>query len=98
MWFMKKSTENEPEMDKVDPKADPFSLSYNPTFAWEKLKSKQPFEQPQVTVGRMTSPESSLRVVCVSDTHGKHRGVPLPKGDILVHCGDFTDTGKAKQV
>jgi Icc-related predicted phosphoesterase len=30
-----------------------------------------------------------MRVVCLSDTHGLHRGVTVPDGDILIHAGDF---------
>ena len=31
-----------------------------------------------------------LRVVAVSDTHGKHRFLPIPKDcDLLIHCGDL---------
>ena len=31
---------------------------------------------------------SAVRLVVLSDTHGKHRCVILPSADILVHCGD----------
>lgn len=31
---------------------------------------------------------SSLRVVVISDTHGRHHRLTLPPGDILLHCGD----------
>ncbi|CAM9987081.1 unnamed protein product [Ectocarpus sp. 4 AP-2014] len=33
-----------------------------------------------------------LRVVCLSDTHGKHHAMrhTIPDGDILIHCGDFS--------
>lgn len=31
---------------------------------------------------------SSLRVVIISDTHGRHNQLTLPPGDILLHCGD----------
>ena len=31
-----------------------------------------------------------MRIVFVSDTHGMHRQVDVPKGDVFVHCGDFT--------
>jgi Icc-related predicted phosphoesterase len=34
------------------------------------------------------------RIVLISDTHEKHREVSVPDGDILVHAGDFTMTGK----
>ncbi|CAK8694897.1 metallophosphoesterase MPPED2-like [Clavelina lepadiformis] len=43
--------------------------------------------------------EGHTRFVCISDTHGEHRKLEsLPKGDVLLHCGDFTDLGKQKQV
>lgn len=31
----------------------------------------------------------SLRLVCIADTHGFHRKLILPAGDILIHAGDF---------
>ena len=31
-----------------------------------------------------------MRIVFVSDTHGMHREVAVPDGDVFVHCGDFT--------
>ena len=41
-----------------------------------------------------------VRLVCVSDTHGLHgkdhaATLALPAGDVLVHAGDFTNTGSA---
>lgn len=35
----------------------------------------------------------TMRVVCISDTHGKYRGLDVPDGDILVHAGDITTFG-----
>lgn len=36
-----------------------------------------------------------MKVVLISDTHEKHRGVTsLPQGDLLIHAGDFTLNGK----
>lgn len=34
-------------------------------------------------------PDGHRRVVAISDTHGKHRFVPIPPCDVLVHCGDI---------
>jgi len=31
----------------------------------------------------------SLRIVAISDTHGKHRLLTCPAADVLVHCGDL---------
>ncbi len=33
-------------------------------------------------------------IVCISDTHGHHRELTMPKGDILIHAGDFTLFGR----
>jgi predicted phosphohydrolase len=35
-----------------------------------------------------------VRIVCISDTHNKHRDLDVPDGDILIHAGDFTLYGK----
>ena len=35
----------------------------------------------------------SLRIIALSDTHGRHRQVEVPAGDLLVHCGDLTAHG-----
>lgn len=90
MWFMKKKETAKPTMAA--------QLSLNPDLAWSKLESKQTFQDPLIHVGKMKTPGNTQRFVCVSDTHGRHHGVALPRGDILLHCGDFTDTGQAKQV
>ncbi|TMW63938.1 hypothetical protein Poli38472_014643 [Pythium oligandrum] len=43
-----------------------------------------------------------MRVVCISDTHGLHDELhahaPIPDGDVLIHAGDFTDTGDREEV
>lgn len=35
-----------------------------------------------------------MRFVAISDTHGCHRELRLPKGDVLLHTGDFTSRGR----
>ena len=37
-----------------------------------------------------TSDSRKLIVVCISDTHGLHRQLEMPAGDILIHAGDYT--------
>lgn len=34
-----------------------------------------------------------MRLVCISDTHGMHRQVDVPEGDILIHSGDCLGVG-----
>jgi len=36
---------------------------------------------------------NSLTLVAISDTHGQHRQVSLPDGDLLIHAGDITHFG-----
>jgi len=46
-------------------------------------------------------PEGWTRFVCFSDTHGMHDAIPRahrPAGDVLLHAGDFTNTGELEQV
>ncbi|MBX0330508.1 metallophosphatase domain-containing protein [Oscillochloris sp. ZM17-4] len=34
-----------------------------------------------------------MRIVAISDTHGLHRQIRVPPGDILIHAGDLTRHG-----
>jgi Icc-related predicted phosphoesterase len=38
---------------------------------------------------------TSVRIVCLSDTHGLHRRLTLPQADILIHSGDFMVHGRS---
>lgn len=39
-----------------------------------------------------------MRIVCISDTHAKHRQLAIPDGDVLVHAGDLTRRGEHSDV
>jgi len=39
-----------------------------------------------------------MKFVAISDTHGLHKQVKLPKGDVLLHAGDITYRGKEEEV
>jgi len=39
-----------------------------------------------------------MKIVFISDTHCKHTRISVPDGDILVHCGDFTGMGYAREI
>ena len=34
-----------------------------------------------------------MRIVCISDTHGMHRQIQVPEGDLLIHAGDSLARG-----
>lgn len=46
-----------------------------------------------VSLGRFTRRHWGLRLVCISDTHGDHRKLVVPDGDVLISAGDFTQFG-----
>ena len=39
-----------------------------------------------------------MKLVIISDTHGKHAALKVPKGDILIHAGDITNYGYESEV
>jgi len=52
-----------------------------------------PFTEPK--------PAGWVRFVCFSDTHGLHEQIAAeycPQADVLLHAGDFTNTGELEQV
>lgn len=34
-----------------------------------------------------------MRLTFISDTHSQHQKLQLDSGDVLIHCGDFTNRG-----
>ncbi|MEM1136899.1 MAG: metallophosphatase domain-containing protein [Bacteroidota bacterium] len=39
-----------------------------------------------------------MKIVAISDTHGLHRELVLPKGDVIIHAGDFCDIGNEQHI
>ena len=39
-----------------------------------------------------------MKIVAISDTHGMHRQLAIPEGDILIHSGDFLGNGRLTQL
>ncbi|XP_078064850.1 metallophosphoesterase domain-containing protein 1-like [Mustelus asterias] len=39
-----------------------------------------------------------VRFVCISDTHQHTAGLRLPRGDVLIHAGDFTNCGYRREI
>ena len=37
-----------------------------------------------------------MRIVCISDTHNCNEQVAVPDGDLLIHSGDATITGRRR--
>ena len=87
------------KLDETDPSAalgDDY-LSENPNEAWQKIEDSQIFRDPLQSTTTAKPPDCT-RIVCISDTHGRHRQVHLPAGDILIHGGDFTNSGEVGSI
>ena len=39
-----------------------------------------------------------MKLVLISDTHGQHHNLSLPKGDVLIHAGDISQRGLHTEV
>ena len=77
-----------------------YEIDFNPDEYYRKAKELGfSIDQLPINDGSTPKKEGSLRVVCVSDTHGMHRNLPKIKdADILIHAGDFSNTGETDQV
>ena len=82
------------------PPSDAASMSDDPTRAWEVLQPRQTVRALPLSDFAAERPQAdgTVRFVCVSDTHSKHATVAVPAGDVLVHAGDFTQTGRPGEV
>jgi len=39
-----------------------------------------------------------MKIVCISDTHNQHDKCEIPDGDLLLHAGDLSHKGTAKEI
>lgn len=39
-----------------------------------------------------------MKIVCISDTHNKHKQIDCGEGDILIHAGDATGRGQSGEI
>lgn len=39
-----------------------------------------------------------VKIICIADTHGLHRQLQVPDGDVLIHAGDIQSYGYANEV
>lgn len=39
-----------------------------------------------------------MKLICISDTHNRHKELQVPDGDIIIHAGDFTEFGTEQEV
>jgi len=73
------------------------SLDHN--LAWAFMEPTAVAKRLEPTDPEKPAGSETLRFVCISDTHGLHRDISsVPSGDVLIHAGDFSNTGEEDQV
>lgn len=81
-----------------DPASYTWPSSHNPTKAWEQLRVKQKCNKAETPFEDDPQPPNTLRLVCISDTHNQTDKLDIPRGDVLVHTGDFSNLGKESEI
>ena len=87
------------------------AFEVDPTRAWDIVRSVRGDARKLAIddfCGEKLPPkrDGTLRFVCISDTHSYESKTmsmstaleSIPDGDVLLHCGDFTNTGKLAEV
>lgn len=78
------------------------SLGLTEEVATEIMSRSQacgaPLEKSPLEMAPVAQPPSTVRLVLISDTHGQHRSLVMPSGDVLIHAGDFTRFGRRDDV
>ena len=39
-----------------------------------------------------------MKIITISDTHSQHQGLKLPEGDMIIHAGDVSGSGRTRDV
>jgi len=72
-------------------------LTNQPTQLWQRLKVKQNKQRVPPVFPESEKESGHVRFVLISDTHN-HVDLDLPPGDVLIHTGDFTNTGTPVEI
>ena len=90
------------EMASNQPEIKVNELSNKPLTLYNKISSTKKWIKNFKVLKPMKfttkKPDNHVRFVCISDTHNKTDRMELPEGDVLLHAGDFTQTGGQNEV
>eukprot|EP00794_Sanderia_malayensis_P007673 gene7673-8508_t len=77
-------------------------LTQAPTTLYQKLSVRGDWKTSFKILPPMKwdkpKPQNHIRFVCISDTHNRTDMLELPDGDVLLHAGDFSQTGLPKEI
>merc|ERR1712012_765273 len=64
---------------------------------WNSLRTSENYSISNIEQSD-ESDDDDIKIVCISDTHGRHADMNIPTGDVLVHAGDFTMFGLVSEI
>ena len=70
----------------------------DPNLAWQYFESEIVCDRVSPIDPETPKPENHIRFVCISDTHGRTQNLHVPPGDVLLHAGDFSSSGRLREV
>lgn len=76
-------------------------LTDNPAKAWEEISKTQRVIKIAYKPPKSANKDpNKIRIVAMSDTHSltRHLKFDVPDGDIFIHAGDFSATGKLNEI
>eukprot|EP00808_Paulinella_micropora_P026684 g29923.t1 len=95
----------QPAQQKAKPDLPPVHRTFRhftPSMSLEVFWDSVQHSIPRFTLSLPSPPPTrrpdTVRLVVVSDTHNMHEDIPIPAGDIFIHCGDFTSSGQTAEV
>lgn len=65
-----------------------------------KLGPPHVYEEIPELVSYKNKLRNTMRIVCISDTHSRQKNIQwkFPKGDVIVHAGDFSFGGHKNEI
>lgn len=73
-------------------------LVKNYGITWAELQANQVLQEARSLPFDSPRKAGHVRFVAISDTHGKMGRFELPEGDVLLHCGDFSNLGRPQEI
>ena len=73
------------------PRTPDVPLPDSEVLQWKSLEASGPIKLRCSSQESVHAGLGTVRFVVISDTHGRHEELDLPAGDVLLHCGDWSN-------
>ncbi|XP_071156969.1 metallophosphoesterase MPPED2-like [Mytilus edulis] len=98
--FSSKTKDEDKETGFVSSVILPEPDTFMPNAAWDRIKDDQIQSFLIPMNHKSTIHRDKIRFVCISDTHTQIEKLTnfIPSGDVLLHAGNFTNTGQPEEI